>query len=638
MRDEDLGLSGESGSSCGVDRRRFLKSAGAVAVGGVLADLGLFDEMAGGASGLGGSRTRRPNIIVLMVDEMRFPSVFPEGVRSPEQFLTKFMPNLYELWRHGVKFTNHHTAGVACSPSRASLATGLYPHQHGLLTTRPGLRIGPLLQPAFPTYGKLLRGLGYHTPYVGKWHLSNAPNSGGKANSCASPHTNGYLEDYGFTGMSNPDPYGHNGEGQMKDGDPIANQAICWLERHSAAQQPYCLTVSFINPHDRQYFWAGTEGAAYEALFAGQSLKPFAFDYKSVPGEDNPPAYGYPALPSNWESAAQLRDRKPLTQTLFREAQAAQWGGASDSPTATGFAVEPFQGDPKRYGVGVAPFSYWRRGMDMYTYAMTLVDQQIGRVVASVPRKQLRDTVFVFFSDHGDYSGAHGFLAGKMGSGYREVFHVPLIVADPSGRFTAHQGVPRNQLTSSVDVTPFLVSLGNGGSRSWMRGNLRRMYGRRLDLVPLLRNPRAVGRDHLLFTTDEVCPTGLNWLHAPVHILGVQTHEAKLVTYSHWLPRTTRRVKRGMEIEFYNYATSAGRAELASTPEDPQARVLLRRLFGEYVPHEMQAALPTPTLRGAARQAQKDYLRWIALINVYSLTQLIQQHKLGDLLGWGQTV
>ncbi len=276
--------------------------------------------------------------------------------------------------------------------------------------------------------------------------------------------------------------------------------------------------------------------------------------------------------------------------------------------------------------------------MDLYTYAMTLVDQQIGRVVASVPRNQLRDTVFVFVSDHGDYSGAHGFLAGKMGSGYREAFHVPLIVADPSGRFTAHQELPRNQLTSSVDVTPFLVSLGNGGGRSWMQGNLRRMYGRRLDLVPLLRNPRAAGRDHLLLTTDEVCPTGLNWLHAPVQILGVQTNEAKLVTYSHWAPRTTRRVHRGMEIEFYNYATSAGRAELHSTPEDPRARALLRRLFGQYVPHEMQAALPTLALRGAARHAQKDYLRWVTLINLYSLTQLIQQHKLRDLLGWGRTV
>lgn len=636
MHDEHLRLSDEGVGNGDVDRRRFLKSAGAAAVGGLLADLGLFDQMADGASQPAGERTRRPNIIFFMVDEMRFPSVFPAGVRSPEQFLEKYMPNLHMLWHHGVKFTNHHTAGVACSPARASLVTGLYPHQQWLLQTRAA-RFTPSLQTAFPTYGKLLRGLGYHTPYVGKWHLSNAPLSGAKANSCASEHTSGYLENYGFTGMTNPDPWGHNGEGQMKDADPIANQAICWLKRHSAARQPYCLTVSLVNPHDRQYFWAGTEGTAYEALFAGQSLKPFVDDYTSISGQDDPPSYGYPTLPPNWESGARLLQQKPLTQTLFRQCQAAVWGGASDSPTATGFAVEPFRG-AREYGLGIAPFSYWRRGMDAYTYAMTLVDQQIGRVVASVPRNQLRNTVFVFVSDHGDYNGAHGFLNGKMGTGYREAYHVPLIVTDPSGRLTAHQELARNQLTSSVDVAPFLVSLGNGGSRSWMQGELRRMYGHRLDLVPLLRNPRAAGRDHLLFATDETPPAAINYLHAPYHILGVQTHEAKLFTYSHWAPGTARPVSRGMEIEFYNYATSAGRAELHSTPEDPHAKALLRRLFGQYVPQEMQAPLPTPALRMAAQRAQKAHLAMVGLLDIYRLAQLIRERKLRDVLGWGRTV
>ncbi|HET8980906.1 MAG TPA: sulfatase-like hydrolase/transferase [Solirubrobacteraceae bacterium] len=637
MSDEHLRRGDERLDPGEVDRRRFMKTMGAAAAGGILAELGVFEQMAGGATGPAGGRSRRPNIIFLMVDEMRFPSVFPHGVRTPEQFLERFMPNLHVLWRHGVKFTNHHTAGVACSPARASLVTGLYPHQQWLLQTRAG-RLAPSLQTALPTYGKLLRSLGYRTPYVGKWHLSNTPLRGAKSNPCASEHTSGYLEEYGFTGMTNPDPWGHNGEGAQKDGDPIANQAICWLAHHSSARQPYCLTVSFVNPHDRQYFWAGTEGTAYEALFAGQSLKPFIDDYTSIPGEDDPPSYGYAALPPNWESAARLRQHKPSTQTLFRQSQAAVWGGASDSPAATGFAIEPFPGAPDTYGLGIAPFSYWRRGMDAYTYAMTLIDQQIGRVVASVPRSQLRNTVFVFASDHGDFSGAHGFLNGKMGTGYREAYHVPLIVADPSGRLTAHQELPRHQLTSSVDVTPFLASLGNGGSRSWMRGDLRRMYGHRLDLVPLLRNPRATGRDHLLFATDEIPPTGINYLRAPYHILGVQTDTAKLVTYSHWAPRTATLIARGMEIEFYDYATAAGRAELDSTPEDPRARALLRKLLGQYLAQEMQAPLPTPALRAAARRAQKAYLNWVTVVNAYGLTQLIQQHKLRDVLGWGLTV
>jgi hypothetical protein len=81
-----------------LERRRFLKSLGVATVGGVLADLGLFDHMASATSGLGAaSRRTRPNIVLLIVDELRFPSVFPNGVNTREQFLRKFIPNLYEL-------------------------------------------------------------------------------------------------------------------------------------------------------------------------------------------------------------------------------------------------------------------------------------------------------------------------------------------------------------------------------------------------------------------------------------------------------------------------------------------------------------------------------------------------------------
>src|SRR4051812_1690624 len=443
-----------------LDRRRFLKSMGLVAIGGVLADLGLFDDMGAARALAAKGAPTRPNILVLLVDELRFPSVFPHGIKTPAAFLAKFMPNLYELWRHGVKFTNHHTAGNACSPARAAIATGLYPHQEWLLATRT--TAGPGLQKAFPTYGKLLRDVGYHTPYIGKWHLSDAPSDGSTA---------GYLEDYGYAGMTNPDPLGENGEGKARD-PAIADQAVSWLQQRSHARQPYCLTVSFVNPHDRQFFWAGTEGSHFESLFAGQPVRPYITNYASVPGEDAPPPLGYPSVPPNWESAKKLQRSKPRSQSLFRTFQQLVWGAASDNVHDSDFTVAPSPIQPRRLGLGVAPFGYWSRGLDMYTYAMTLVDEQIGRVVAALPKNQVRNTVIVFASDHGEYNGAHGFLAGKIGTAYDEAWHVPMIVADPSGRFTAHPDVPRHQLTSSVDFMPLLVSLGNGGSRSWMRGHL----------------------------------------------------------------------------------------------------------------------------------------------------------------------
>ncbi len=48
------------------------------------------------------SAGKQPNILFILVDEMRFPKVFPKGITTPDQFLQTFMPNTYKLWSNGV--------------------------------------------------------------------------------------------------------------------------------------------------------------------------------------------------------------------------------------------------------------------------------------------------------------------------------------------------------------------------------------------------------------------------------------------------------------------------------------------------------------------------------------------------------
>src|SRR3954453_15571277 len=115
-----------------MDRREFLKTGGAVLAGGLFADLGSFEQAASAAAKI----DRRPNIVLILVDEMRLPTVFPAGAQNREQYLRRFMPNVYELWRRGVKFENSSSSGNPCTPARATIATGLYPHQQWLLATR----------------------------------------------------------------------------------------------------------------------------------------------------------------------------------------------------------------------------------------------------------------------------------------------------------------------------------------------------------------------------------------------------------------------------------------------------------------------------------------------------------------------
>jgi len=205
-----------------------------------------------------------------------------------------------------------------------------------------------------------------------------------------------------------------------------------------------------VNPHDKQFFWAGSEGSFYEQLFTNQSLQPLDDAFVSVPSEENPPPLGFPSIPPNWEAYADLpADGKPDTQQVMRSFQEAVWGGAPDDTSVTTFSVEPSPIQPNTYGVGIAPYSYWQRGLDMYTLVQQMVDQAIGDVIAAIPKSQLANTVIVFASDHGEYAGAHGLLSGKLGTAYEEAINIPLIVTDLTHRFTKQVHKPRKQLASA---------------------------------------------------------------------------------------------------------------------------------------------------------------------------------------------
>jgi arylsulfatase A-like enzyme len=605
-----------------MDRRKFISSS--VAAGATLVGTGLIGKP-GNATG-----TLPPNILLIIVDEMRYPKVFPSGVNDVGQFLAMFMPNTYKLWQNGVKFTNHNIAASACSPSRSTLVTGLYSHQNWITQTIldfPGASATqPVLSPVFPTYGSLLLQAGYQTPYIGKWHLS-IPSA-----------AEGGLSAYGFDYMTYPDPTGSNLQGtygnELPDPDVnsyhndqyIAAQAATWLGARQPGGNPWCLTVGFVNPHDKEFFPAGTEYQTFADLFPAppghpEQLQPYATQECAIalPSQaDNilatPLSYGYPAVPPNWESAAQIATNKPSTQTFARLFQQLAFGGVSDHPSETGFKVVPYPSPPGQYGVGIVPYSYWQRSLDSYTQIMNILDVNIGTVLDALPTNVAQNTVIVFTSDHGDYASAHGFVSGKVGTCYDECLRVPLIVVDPTEQFTGDIGIPRQQLTSEVDIAPLLVSLGYGGSREWISGDLRALYGQRYDMLPLLRSNQVQGRQHAVFATDELVPGYLNYRNFPLHIVGLVTENAKLGTYAHWFPLTTAINRLSLEREFYDYNTPGGQSELDNMPDDPRAIALQAALLNDIIPNELRA--PLPGKYGLAQAvARAKQIAYSAIIN-----------------------
>src|SRR2546425_5706442 len=120
-----------------------------------------------GAALARGAKRARPNIILIMADDMGFSDLGCYG----SEIAT---PNLDSLAKSGLRFTQFYNT-ARCCPTRAALMTGLYSHQAGV-----GHMVGDYGKPGYRgdlnrqccTIAEVLRAAGYHTAMAGKWHVT----------------------------------------------------------------------------------------------------------------------------------------------------------------------------------------------------------------------------------------------------------------------------------------------------------------------------------------------------------------------------------------------------------------------------------------------------------------------------------
>lgn len=561
-----------------VSRRAALRGAGGLA----LASAAGFH-----APALVGAAAPPPNILVIIVDEMRESQWFPDQATVDKQ-----LPALAGLRNGAVQFTHHYTASNACTPSRAALVTGLYTHQNGTMLTlgaqastltssqffgspstsrrppteSPAEAVPPTakpskitLDPTLPTWGTMLRQLGYQTYWYGKWHL---------ADGCG-------MEPYGFAGGSCPSPDGGPGQGLALD-PAIATQFIQWLHTQGT-QGPWCTTVSLVNPHDIQWYPKFT---------------------RQVAGEAQAPSF-FTQLPPNWETPVQLAARrKPQLQL------------SQATAVAEVFGVLPHRGPGFEEG--------WIAMLDSYLQLQSYADAQIGRVLDALNANPsvAANTIVIFTSDHGEYAGSHG-LRGKGGGLYEEGIRVPLYVYDPTGRFATQPNVPRQQLTSSVDIAPLLLTLASGGNE-WRKEPQFAHLADRFDIATLLRDPAAPGRPYIVHATDEdgyeFGPLLFPFLqNAPYHAIALRTPNAKVGLYTHWKENSFEIDPSGQQTEYYDYSTQPGIMEIDNTakPTNTAYRRLLDQLVTDVIPNELRKPLPA-SMYAAQQSTIQGYLARVA--------------------------
>jgi arylsulfatase A-like enzyme/putative intracellular protease/amidase len=287
-----------------------------------------------------------------------------------------------------------------------------------------------------PTLGNWFRAAGYDTHYDGKWHISHADIIE-RGNPLATNRDDGrtipdavqrYLDEdplapYGFSGWVGPEPHGAGLADSGFRRDPLlADRVIAWLaDRYdrrrageSAAQRPFLLVASFVNPHDIVLFpaWRGRRSP----------LKPSPLDPPNVP-----------EAPTAHEDLS----TKPAAQAAYRAAYPSGYG-----PPA---AIE------RIYSKGAQAYR------NLYYRLHAEVDKPLERVRRAIDEQLTGDTIIVRTADHGELLGAHGGLHQKWFNLYDEATRIPMFIARIGGEKTT---IARTITapTSHVDIVPTLLA------------------------------------------------------------------------------------------------------------------------------------------------------------------------------------
>lgn len=360
----------------------------------------------------------KPNLIIIHTDEHNFRTISAyQKLLSDEQAFvwgkgnnTK-TPNIDKLANEGAIATSYYCASPVCTPSRASLVTGLYPQATG------APKNGMHLSEEVPTFATILRDKGYATSYVGKWHLA-----GHKKYSFGIKYKAGF-DDNRYMMRGGHAPYFH-----------ITDGKFAGINQRNAQKLPENEVI-----HATDFFTNKT----LEILERDKN-KPFAL-MLSIP-DPHTPDYAKPPYNTMYRD---LKIEAPKTMAAKHNAVKPAWGKGGNNEAA-----------------GKKDFTKEKNALKQYFGMVSHIDDAVGRILQFLDDNNLtKNTIVVFTSDHGDLFFEHN--RRNKGLPYEASAKIPFLIRYPK-KIPAKKIL--NTAYTNIDFTPTILSLMNVNTNAKFHG------------------------------------------------------------------------------------------------------------------------------------------------------------------------
>ena len=394
--------------------------------------------------------SQHPNILLITSDQQHYSTLGAVNDRIQT-------PALDRLCNEGVRFDRAYCTNPTCTPTRASIITGMYPSQHGAWT------LGTKLFEDVPTIGDMLGNAGYFTSLVGKAHFQPLASEPGMESIECQPT----MRDLDFWRDFHGPWYGfqHVETARMHGCESHAGQHYAiWMEERGFKDWPEYFEDWPLNPEKAERLranrhwaipeefhytrWTGERTAA-QIDRAAEEGKPF-FLWSSF--HDPHPPY---VCPEPWASMYDPDDMEPglLTEgehdrnpEHFRKTQehdSEYWARVRKGEGIHGASCH------------LRDREELKKDMACYYGLVSFMDREIGRILDALDRNGLAEnTLVVFTTDHGHFLGQHGLIA-KCIHHYEDLLRIPFIVRWPG---QAPVGEASDAIQNLVDLSPSFLA------------------------------------------------------------------------------------------------------------------------------------------------------------------------------------